>query len=584
MTVHGTPSRLENPPGRLAEDPVPAQFDATCEGGSGHLAEQIRSIFNSAANSAANYVGGYGNWDLNRHISQVARLGTGSRNPTGPSLTKLQHEVRRARCMLLRLQFSDAFELITLIESALGQLPSSLAPRVRDETQVLRAIGAALQDDNLGALHIASRVLKIRRTARQTETAALAVCRFACWRLRDIDGFYSFPRLRPTGKVLMRGVMAAVFDQCVEAAIELEQLRPLAAKRLALDALEMAETVCRANCAVTGLPASIAAQILYEQGSLEEAQTMIRGRLAIIKSSGVLECAWRAYLVLARIAMHQGRETIAVALLKEAEEVGQRRGWARLVAISLSERVEFMLKLGRVQEAQLYAGQLDRLAERHPKRLGAPDCDIQVYRRQTQARLAFADNPTAETVASLRQLHHEAIGRNDLHSALRLALQLAASVRLVGDEQEADSIFVGALSVGCLAGLYQVFIDGGREMDDLLLRAYVRTQQPGETYRNLVAYIGSVLARRAGRNARNHAPRVSLRAGDALSGREGEILRLVGNGLSNKRIAHALKIAPETVKSHVKRIFVKLEVRTRAEAVSRAAGLGLLRDNRPNST
>jgi LuxR family maltose regulon positive regulatory protein len=122
-------------------------------------------------------------------------------------------------------------------------------------------------------------------------------------------------------------------------------------------------------------------------------------------------------------------------------------------------------------------------------------------------------------------------------------------------------------------------------MDDLLLRAYARAQQPGEACRDLIPYIGSLLARRGEKNAENQASRVSLQAGDALSGREGDILRLVGNGLSNKRIARALEIAPETVKSHVKRIFVKLEVTSRAEAVSRAFALGLMRgdrEHRPN--
>ncbi len=47
-------------------------------------------------------------------------------------------------------------------------------------------------------------------------------------------------------------------------------------------------------------------------------------------------------------------------------------------------------------------------------------------------------------------------------------------------------------------------------------------------------------------------------------------------GLSNKRIAQELQIAPETVKSHVKGIFIKLAVQTRAHAVSTAGALGLL--------
>src|SRR6516165_1502244 len=64
---------------------------------------------------------------------------------------------------------------------------------------------------------------------------------------------------------------------------------------------------------------------------------------------------------------------------------------------------------------------------------------------------------------------------------------------------------------------------------------------------------------------------------EALTAREYDILALISRGLSNKRIARAFEISPETVKSHVKHIFLKLAVSTRAEAVSRAGSLGLLR-------
>ncbi len=65
-------------------------------------------------------------------------------------------------------------------------------------------------------------------------------------------------------------------------------------------------------------------------------------------------------------------------------------------------------------------------------------------------------------------------------------------------------------------------------------------------------------------------------AGASLSVRERMIVRLMGDGLSNKRIARQLSIAPETVKSHAKSIFLKLTVQTRAQAVYRAATLGLM--------
>jgi ATP/maltotriose-dependent transcriptional regulator MalT len=62
----------------------------------------------------------------------------------------------------------------------------------------------------------------------------------------------------------------------------------------------------------------------------------------------------------------------------------------------------------------------------------------------------------------------------------------------------------------------------------------------------------------------------------SLSARERMIVRLMGDGLSNKRIARQLSIAPETVKSHAKSIFLKLTVQTRAHAVYRATTLGLI--------
>jgi LuxR family maltose regulon positive regulatory protein len=63
---------------------------------------------------------------------------------------------------------------------------------------------------------------------------------------------------------------------------------------------------------------------------------------------------------------------------------------------------------------------------------------------------------------------------------------------------------------------------------------------------------------------------------DALTTRERDILAMISQGQSNKHIARTLKISPETVKSHVKNIFLKLAVGTRAAAVSRAGALGLL--------
>jgi LuxR family maltose regulon positive regulatory protein len=53
-------------------------------------------------------------------------------------------------------------------------------------------------------------------------------------------------------------------------------------------------------------------------------------------------------------------------------------------------------------------------------------------------------------------------------------------------------------------------------------------------------------------------------------------LRLISRGHSNKRVAQALGIAVDTVKTHAKNIFIKLDAANRAQAVSRAERLGLI--------
>jgi LuxR family transcriptional regulator, maltose regulon positive regulatory protein len=63
---------------------------------------------------------------------------------------------------------------------------------------------------------------------------------------------------------------------------------------------------------------------------------------------------------------------------------------------------------------------------------------------------------------------------------------------------------------------------------------------------------------------------------DPLTARERDVLAMISKGCSNKRVARTLEISPETVKSHVKHIFLKLQVSTRTEAVFRARSLALL--------
>jgi ATP/maltotriose-dependent transcriptional regulator MalT len=63
--------------------------------------------------------------------------------------------------------------------------------------------------------------------------------------------------------------------------------------------------------------------------------------------------------------------------------------------------------------------------------------------------------------------------------------------------------------------------------------------------------------------------------GATLTPREVEVLRLVVAGCSNRAIAEELVISEWTVKSHLTRIYRKLDVSSRTKAIARARELGL---------
>ncbi|MGH6908396.1 MAG: response regulator transcription factor, partial [Aestuariivirga sp.] len=61
-----------------------------------------------------------------------------------------------------------------------------------------------------------------------------------------------------------------------------------------------------------------------------------------------------------------------------------------------------------------------------------------------------------------------------------------------------------------------------------------------------------------------------------LTDRQRQILKLVAEGKSNKEIARALDISPNTVKTHIANVFQKLEVQRRTQAIQKARELRLI--------
>jgi LuxR family maltose regulon positive regulatory protein len=76
--------------------------------------------------------------------------------------------------------------------------------------------------------------------------------------------------------------------------------------------------------------------------------------------------------------------------------------------------------------------------------------------------------------------------------------------------------------------------------------------------------------------AQQDSPTTTQPLDEPLSPRELEVLQLIAEGLSNREIGQRLFLTLNTVKGHNRRIFAKLQVQRRTEAVALARELGLL--------
>ena len=361
---------------------------------------------------------------------------------------------------------------------------------------------------------------------------------------------------------------ATAVDRAAAAAVELQQLRFGLAGRLAQDALALVPRQEERAAPISPLPAAVLAQVLYEQGALFEVEALVRDHLPLAAARAAPETAVRVYPLLARIAIHRRQVGLALFLLEEGAALGEARGWARLTAACLQQRVELLVRGRQIDAAQASLARLRVLFDgtRGSEHTGAA---IHGYFELARSRIELALGPSVEITARVRHLHREATASGDLYLAVQLEICLAEALGALGEDAAAHETLSRSLELGASVGLYQCFVDGGPEIGRLLALAVERER------RRLQPYIGSLL--NSWRSAHESVGTLKIsKLRGPLSARECAILGLVRRGYSNKRVALELHIAPETVKSHAKHIFLKLGARTRVDAVSRAASLGLI--------
>jgi LuxR family maltose regulon positive regulatory protein len=478
--------------------------------------------------------------------------------------------------MALAMRFEEIHPLLADIESNIGgaDTPDNLV--LRCEHQTIRAVVLALQDDNETALTLANAVLSQCPGDAWITNVASNVARFGHWKAGDFTAFHSTPWMPGTDEESRRNVFAMVYRLCLQGLVELQQLRVSAAERLYLEALRGAERHAGPNSVAAALPASLIAQIRYDQGRLDEAEELVMDRLNVIDAAGMLECVLRVYLVLARIAVRRMNVEHAHALLEQAEALGHSRHWGRLIAIALAERIGLHAAAGHLIEANTCLARLEGIASDDTAAGRSARSDIQYHTGLARAHVAWAEGRLADCIMVLREQRAQAIREQRDYFALRLATPLAVVYWRAGQPAEAMDLFTKALSAAAPVALYQLILDAGPEVMGLLTRLRDGARAGGSR-RDLLPHVEELIVRcREAYPSEPALGRASAIA-ESLSPRERKVLELLGEGQSNKDVARTLSIAPETVKSHVKNIFIKLAVERRSHAVARALSLGLIR-------
>jgi LuxR family maltose regulon positive regulatory protein len=155
----------------------------------------------------------------------------------------------------------------------------------------------------------------------------------------------------------------------------------------------------------------------------------------------------------------------------------------------------------------------------------------------------------------------------------------AVALRANGEEDKAVQLLGEALALAEPGGLIQAFVGEGEPMRLLILdfRLWIEKQPRGQDH-ELLGYVDKLLAAfeqpAAMPQSKIENPQSAML--EPLSPRELEILKLITLGLSNREIGERLFLALDTVKGHNRRIFDKLQVQSRTEAIARARELGLL--------
>lgn len=329
--------------------------------------------------------------------------------------------------------------------------------------------------------------------------------------------------------------------------------------------LESSKVEGRYSSICENLCASALAEAYYELDRIDDSRETIANRFGLMHSS-VPDVIVRTNLTRTRLDLLQKGADAALKFLDQQIAHLRSLGKVRPVAHLLAEQIRMLLIKGSRSRASEILETLEELARKHGSARGAR-AELPAIAALARARLLRAED-SQQALAALDAVREYAQAFERKRLGTLVDLLSAAVLEDLKCPDEALQRTRKAMETGHAQGLVRTFIDEGPLAEKLLRRLIEEKAVEGDVLgyaEELLSKLNDPLAVNTGipRSRRIQ----SSEAQAVLTKREIEILSLVAQAMSSKRIAHTLDITLETVKWNLRNIFAKLGVSSRYDAM-----------------
>ncbi len=477
--------------------------------------------------------------------------------------------------LLASIQFDAAEDRAAEVEHLLSQTDAPTRSLVIGELAAVRSVAARVRGNVPHALEYATCALEHLTHIDHSLARAIAVMNLVEAHLMR-GNLSSAEQVCDELRVasLSRNLIIALIGLLSRAGVYRHQGRLTDARALLDEALRLLDRRGAAERPIVALIHLALADIAYEENRLAEAEhyACLALRRAErwwnndirINSTGLLSAIRRAW----------GDEAAAAELAEQVEQLclEYRVGW--IANHVMAGRAERLLRAGDRQAAEQWSATcgLSLTDDPQPERF---------YEYLVLARIARARGEGRTALPLLQRLLDQSEQGRHITRMIDILKLLALARYQAGDASGAHRALIRALRLAEPGGLARTFVDEGELMEQLLAECGAliapQAQQGDRDARRLLGYVDYLMRlfrdTPAGFSASSSS---AAPLAEPLTARELQVLRLLAAGRTDQDIAASLVIAVSTVRSHIKRIYAKINARNRTQAAARARDLGIL--------